>query len=37
VTPETEKEEGKKKYSYDPHLDPQLQWAGEADRIGRTV
>lgn len=24
VTPETDKKEGKKTYSYDPHLDPQL-------------
>ena len=28
VTPETDKETGKKKYQYDPHLDPQLVWAG---------
>ena len=21
----------KKKYTYDPHLDPQLQWAGKAE------
>jgi hypothetical protein len=27
VTPETDKETGKKTYAYDPHLDPQLQWA----------
>lgn len=32
VTPETEPEEGKKTYSYDPHLDPQLVWAGKAER-----
>jgi adenine-specific DNA-methyltransferase len=32
VTPETDKETGKKTYSYDPHLDPQLVWAGKAER-----
>ncbi len=31
VTPQTEKTETKKKYSYDPHLDPTLQWAGKAE------
>lgn len=24
--------EGKKRYAYDPHLDPSLQWAGKAER-----
>ncbi len=28
VTPDTDIDSGKKTYSYDPHLDPQLQWAG---------
>lgn len=29
VTPESDPETGEKKtYEYDPHLDPQLQWAG---------
>ena len=28
VTPDTDKDVGKKTYAYDPHLDPQLQWAG---------
>lgn len=32
VTPETDKDAGKKTYSYDPHLDPQLIWAGKAER-----
>ncbi len=35
VTPETDPEAGEKKgtYAYDPHLDPQLQWAGKAEHI----
>jgi adenine-specific DNA-methyltransferase len=29
VTPDTDPDAGvKKTYAYDPHLDPQLQWAG---------
>lgn len=32
VTPETDKEEPRKKYAYDPHLDPQLVWAGKQER-----
>src|SRR5258705_13716838 len=32
VTPATDKESGKKTYAYDPHLDPQLVWAGKAER-----
>jgi adenine-specific DNA-methyltransferase len=32
VTPETDKDAGKKSYAYDPHLDPSLQWAGKAER-----
>ncbi|MDO8721743.1 MAG: DNA methyltransferase [Syntrophales bacterium] len=33
VTPETDPESGEKKksYAYDPHLDPQLHWAGKAE------
>ena len=31
VTPETDPEAGRKTYTYDPHLDPQLQWAGKAE------
>src|SRR5207244_5898937 len=29
--------EPKKKYAYDPHLDPQLQWAGKAERTSFEV
>lgn len=32
VTPETDKDLPKTKYSYDPHLDPKLQWAGKEER-----
>jgi len=33
VTPDTEPATGAKKtYAYDPHLDPQLKWAGKAER-----
>ncbi len=31
VTPETDRDAGRKTYAYDPHLDPQLQWAGKAE------
>jgi adenine-specific DNA-methyltransferase len=31
VTPETDPNEGKKTYAYDPHLDPQLPWAGRKE------
>ena len=32
VTPKTDPDKGDKKtYSYDPHLDPQLQWAGKTE------
>ncbi|MFA5378780.1 MAG: site-specific DNA-methyltransferase [Dehalococcoidia bacterium] len=31
VRPETDPEGEKKTYQYDPHLDPQLQWAGKAE------
>ncbi len=34
VNTKTEKEEKKKSYSFDPHLDPTLQWAGKAERLG---
>ena len=30
VTPETDRDADSKAYAYDPHLDPQLQWAGKA-------
>ena len=32
VTPDTDKDAGKKSYAFDPHLDPQLHWAGKAER-----
>ncbi|MCX5831923.1 MAG: DNA methyltransferase [Deltaproteobacteria bacterium] len=39
VTPETDPESGEKKksYAYDPHLDPQLQWAGKAEHTSFDV
>jgi adenine-specific DNA-methyltransferase len=37
VTPETDKETGRKTYAYDPHLDPQLVWAGKAERTSFEV
>ncbi len=38
VTPETDPEAGAKMtYAYDPHLDPQLQWAGKADHTSLAV
>jgi adenine-specific DNA-methyltransferase len=38
VTPETDPDEGnKKKYEYDPHLDPQLVWAGKAEHTSFDV
>ncbi len=32
VDAHSEAAEGRKKYAYDPHLDPTLQWAGKAER-----
>ena len=32
VTPETDRDAGRMTYAYDPHLDPQLQWAGKVER-----
>lgn len=32
VTPETDGAEDKKIYRHDPHIDPQLQWAGKQER-----
>jgi adenine-specific DNA-methyltransferase len=32
VTPETDQQETKRAYLYDPHLDPALKWAGKAER-----
>jgi adenine-specific DNA-methyltransferase len=37
VTPETDKETGKKTYAYDPHIDPSLQWAGKAEHTSFEV
>ena len=38
VTPRTDPDAGgKKTYAYDPHLDPQLHWAGKAERTSFEV
>src|SRR4030042_339014 len=37
VTPDTDKDEKNKTYAYDPHLDPQLVWAGKAERLSFDV
>ena len=37
VTPETDKKTRKKTYTYDPHLDPSLQWAGKAEHTSFEV
>jgi adenine-specific DNA-methyltransferase len=38
VTPETDPDVGAKRtYAYDPHLDPQLQWAGKAEHTSFEV
>ena len=37
VTPDTDKETGKKQYAYDPHIDPSLQWAGKAEHTSFEV
>jgi adenine-specific DNA-methyltransferase len=39
VTPDTDQDAGQKKkiYAYDPHLDPQLQWAGKAEHTSFEV
>src|SRR6266436_7461244 len=37
VTLATDRETGKKIYSYDPHLDPQLVWAGKTERTSFEV
>lgn len=37
VTPETDRETGKKIYAYDPHLDPSLQWAGKKEHTSFEV
>jgi len=37
VTPDTDQDSGKKTYEYDPHLDPQLVWAGKAEHTSFEV
>ena len=37
VTAETDHLNGKKTYKFDPHLDPQLQWAGKAEGLSFDV
>ena len=37
VTPETDQDAGRKTYVYDPHLDPQLQWAGKVEHTSFEV
>lgn len=37
VTPETDREVPKRNYSYDPYLDPQLQWTGKAEHTSFDV
>lgn len=37
VTPDTDQDAGKKTYAYDPHLDPQLVWAGKTEHTSFEV
>ena len=37
VTPDTDRDELDKTYAYDPHLDPELQWAGKAEHTSFDV
>lgn len=37
VTPETDVESERKKYEYDPHLDPQLYWSGKLSHMSFEV
>ena len=37
VNADSEPEEPRKTYAYDPHLDPSLQWAGKAERTSFDV
>ena len=37
VTPETDQDAGKKTYAHDPHIDPELSWAGKAERTSFEV
>jgi len=37
VTPDTDPDAGPRTYAYDPHLDPQLHWAGKAEHTSFEV
>ena len=37
VTPETDRDTGRRTYAHDPHLDPQLSWAGKAEHTSFEV
>ena len=37
VTPETDKDAARKIYAHDPHIDPQLSWAGKAEHAAFEV
>ncbi len=37
VTPDTDQDREKKSYGFDPHLDPQLTWAGKAEHTSFEV
>ena len=37
VDPDTDRDGAQKTYSYDPHIDPQLQWAGKAEHLSFEV
>ena len=37
VSPDTDRYAGRRTYEYDPHLDPQLQWAGKAEHTSFEV
>ena len=37
VTPQTDKDAGRTTYAHDPHIDPQLQWAGKVEHTAFAV
>ena len=37
VTPETDRDAGRRIYAHDPYLDPQLSWAGKAEHTSFEV
>ena len=37
VTPATDKDAGKKTYAHDPHIDPELSWAGKTEHTSFEV